>query len=142
MVFVAYGSMQHCFLISFYEILKKKENMLLVLFRVLDRLMHGKRSCLQMLMFGRYSFFKYYKWIGYIISNKKWHLSCSFFIRQQQRLLPTKATRVGAMSVCMSNKKTMSFNHQLLSPVAWASTAPGGEIQWKIYYMFCIRYDL
>ena len=62
--------MQHCCLISFYEILGKKENMLLVLFRVLDRLMHGKRSCLQMLMFGRYSFFKYYKWIGYIISYK------------------------------------------------------------------------
>jgi hypothetical protein len=42
------------------------------------------------------------------------------------------------MSVAMSNKKPMSFNHQLLPPVSWASTAPGGEIQWKRYYMFCI----
>jgi hypothetical protein len=55
--------------------------MVLVLFRVLDRLMHGKRSYLQMLMFGRYSFVKCYFWIGHIMSNKKWHLSCSFFVR-------------------------------------------------------------
>jgi hypothetical protein len=141
-VFVAYGSMQHCCLISFNEILKKKRKYVACTFQGVGSSDAWKEKLSSNAYVRKVFFFQILlmDWL-YNIQQKTTFVLFLFFYKGISNVYypPRQQGLALCLWACLIKNQ---FNHQLLSPMSWASTASGGEIQWKRYYMFYICYDL